>query len=147
MTTALFRWMVFCLLIDGHNASAGILHLHIDADGIHPVTHNHPFCVAVHVNEWNADELSPDAQIRYETIDRGALLALADRLGYDASQTRCGLLRLINMLALRLSFVVVHLSQALGYSLARVVEADFLTRIHHHVPETARWPGGRTAEV
>ena len=69
--------MVFCLLIGGRNASAGTLHFHIGADGIRLAAHDHLFCAAVYANEWNADELSPDAQARYEAIDQDALLALA----------------------------------------------------------------------
>lgn len=146
-TAALFRWMVFCLLIGGRNASAGTLHFHIGADGIRLAAHDHLFCAAVYANEWNADELSPDAQARYEAIDQDALLALADHLGYDASQARRELLRLISMLAPQSSFVATHLSQALGHSPTRAAEIDFLARIHRHVSETARRLGGKTAEV
>jgi hypothetical protein len=146
-TAALFRWMVFCLLIGGRNASAGTLHFHIGADGIRLAAHDHLFCAAVYANEWDAQTLSPTAQARYDAIDQDALLALADHLGYDASQARRELLRLISMLAPQSSFVATHLSQALGHSPTRAAEVDFLARIHRHVSETARRLGGKAAEV
>jgi len=146
-TASLFRWMVFCLLIGGRNASAGTLHFHIGADGIRLAAHDHLFCAAVYANEWDTDALSPDAQARYDAIDQDALLALADHLGYGASQARCELLRLISMLAPQSSFVATHLSQALGHSPTRAAEIDFLARIHRHVSETARRLGGKTAEI
>ncbi len=153
-TASLFRWMVFCLLIGGRNASAGTLHFHIGADGIRLAAHDHLFCAAVYANEWDADALSaldgeraPDAQARYDAIDQDALLALADHLGYDAAQARREVLRLISMLAPQSSFVATHLSQALGHSPTRAAEIDFLARIHRHVSETARRLGGKTAEV
>ncbi len=146
-TASLFRWMVFCLLIGGRNASAGTLHFHIGTDGIRLAAHDHLFCAAVYANEWNADELSPDAQARYNAVDQDALLAVADHLGYDASQARRELLRLVSMLAPQSSFVATHLSQALGHSPTRAAEIDFLARIHRHVSETARRLGGKTAEV
>lgn len=146
-TASLFRWMVFCLLIGGRNASAGTLHFHIGADGIRLAAHDHLFCAAVYANEWDAESLSPTAQARYDAIDQDALLALADHLGYDASQARRELLRLISMLAPQSSFVATHLSQALGHSPTRAAEVDFLARIHRHVSETARRLGGKTAEA
>ncbi|CAJ0853946.1 hypothetical protein R1479_00183 [Ralstonia mannitolilytica] len=146
-TASLFRWMVFCLLIGGRNASAGTLHFHIGADGIRLAAHDHLFCAAVYANEWDAQTLSPTAQARYDAIDQDALLALADHLGYDASQARRELLRLISMLAPQSSFVATHLSQALGHSPTRAAEVDFLARIHRHVSETARRLGGKAAEV
>ncbi|WP_296227261.1 HipA N-terminal domain-containing protein [Ralstonia sp. UBA689] len=150
---SLFRWMVFCLLIGGRNASAGTLHFHIGTDGIRVAAHDHLFCAAVYANEWDAEALSldgertPDAQERYDAIDQDALLALADQLGYDAAQARRELLRLISMLAPQSSFVATHLSQALGHSPTRAAEIDFLARIHRHISETARRLGGKSAEV
>ncbi|WP_199028368.1 HipA N-terminal domain-containing protein [Ralstonia sp. ASV6] len=152
-TASLFRWMVFCLLIGGRNASAGTLHFHIGPDGVRLAAHDHLFCAAVYANEWDANALSldgertPDAQARYDAIDQDALLALADHLGYDAAQARRELLRLISMLAPQSSFVATHLSQALGHSPTRAAEIDFLARIHRHVSETARRLGGKTAEI
>ncbi|MCL9844789.1 HipA domain-containing protein [Ralstonia solanacearum] len=153
-TASLFRWMVFCLLIGGRNASAGTLHFHAGPDGIRLAAHDHLFCAAVYANEWDADALSsldderaPDVQARYDAIDQDALLALADHLGYDAAQARREVLRLISMLAPQSSFVATHLSQALGHSPTRAAEIDFLARIHRHVSETARRLGGKSAEV
>ena len=146
-TASLFRWMVFCLLIGGRNASAGTLHFHIGPDGIRLAAHDHLFCAAVYANEWDANALSTDAQARYDAIDQDALLSLADHLGYDAAQARRELLRLISMLAPQSSFVATHLSQALGHSPTRAAEIDFLARIHRHVSETARRLGGKAAEI
>jgi HipA-like protein len=146
-TASLFRWMVFCLLIGGRNASAGTLHFHIGPDGIRLAAHDHLFCAAVYAKEWDTDALSTDAQARYDAIDQEALLALADHLGYDAAQARRELLRLISMLAPQSSFVATHLSQALGHSPTRAAEIDFLARIHRHVSETARRLGGKAAEI
>lgn len=146
-TASLFRWMVFCLLIGGRNASAGTLHFHIGPDGIRLAAHDHLFCAAVYAKEWDTDTLPADAQARYDAIDQDALLALADHLGYDAAQARRELLRLISMLAPQSSFVATHLSQALGHSPTRAAEIDFLARIHRHVSETARRLGGKAAEI
>ncbi|MGT2431155.1 HipA domain-containing protein [Cupriavidus basilensis] len=114
-TAALFRWMVFCLLIGGRNASAGTLHFHIGADGIRLAGARPPLLRSglppTNGMPMNCRQMRKP---RYEAIDQDALLALADHLGY---RRQPGAPRVAKadqrMLAPQSSFVATHLSQAL----------------------------------